>query len=90
MYMTLSVLSIGEGFFNVIYTEPQGLLGVQTEENQMEESVVMVTYHDKGSFSSIGMALEQTMRTKEGKLPLLFVSVNMCMQIPNTETRAHL
>lgn len=36
MFMTLSVLSMGEGFFNVIYTESQGLLGVETEENQME------------------------------------------------------
>ena len=90
MFMTPSVLSIGEGFFNVIYTEPQGLLSVQREENQMEESVVMVTHHDKGSFSSVGRALEQTMRTKGGKLPLVFVSVNMCTQIPNTGTRAHL
>lgn len=50
----------------MIYTELQGLLGVQTEENQMEESVVMVTHHDKGSVSSVGVPLEQTMRTKEG------------------------
>lgn len=45
----------------------------------------MVTHHNKEIVSSIGMALEATMRTKRGELPLLFVRMKSKFQTQKPE-----